>query len=223
LADWLFTPSVDGDENLRCENIAPDKIHCVGNVMIDTLVRLLPKAEQSRVGADLGLSPAHPYALVTLHRPSNVDEPAQLAAIMSALDQISRSLTVVFPVHPRTLARLNELNLMPSAPQIRLVEPLGYLDFLALEQRAQVVITDSGGVQEETTFLGVPCLTLRENTERPITVHLGTNSLIGHDMARLQQEIDHILAGRPKRGQVPPLWDGHAADRIARLITASEA
>jgi len=219
IADLLFTPSPDGNENLLREGVAAEKVHLVGNVMIDTLVRLLPAAEQRDVLARLGLE-SQGYGLVTLHRPSNVDDPAMLSEIMNALSDISHSLPLIFPVHPRTRQRIADDNLKPSTCKLQLLEPLGYLDFLALQRQATLVITDSGGIQEETTYLGVPCLTVRENTERPVTVTLGTNTLVGQDMERLRAEVGRILAGNGKQGQVPPLWDGHAAERIASIIEA---
>ncbi len=243
IADLLFTPSEDGDVNLLREGIPRGRIHRVGNVMIDTLVALLPLAKRRWPVADgvglatQGRTPCPPYALVTLHRPSNVDAEATLAPIMAALADIGRSIPVVFPVHPRTRNALRGMaggtgEVVVSsrsdlwrrvrsgalAPGVRLLEPLGYLDFLALQMHAAVVITDSGGIQEETTFLGIPCLTLRENTERPITVSMGTNTLIGRDMQALRREVARILAGEGKRGEVPPLWDGHAGERIAAIV-----
>ena len=159
------------------------------------------------------------YALVTLHRPSNVDRHDSLRALVSVLGQIGRDLPVLFAVHPRTRQRLAEFGLEPRAGQLRLLDPLGYLDFLALQRHATVVITDSGGIQEETTFLQVPCLTVRENTERPITVTVGTNRLVGQDPRRLYREVRNVLAGDVQRGQAPPLWDGRAGERIAALLT----
>lgn len=219
IADLLFTPSRDGDANLRREGIDDEKIHCVGNVMIDTLARLLPAAAQ-RWDAPF-LQPWHdqPFILVTLHRPSNVDEPAMLAEIMAALADISRVFPVLFPVHPRTRRKLQEMGWAPNLPGLHLSDPLSYLDFLALQQRATAVITDSGGVQEESTYLGVPCLTVRANTERPITVEIGTNILVGQDMVRLRCEVDAIARGQAKSGRLPPLWDGQAGERIADIIT----
>jgi UDP-N-acetylglucosamine 2-epimerase (non-hydrolysing) len=217
LSDLLFTPSPDGDENLLREGIEPAKIHRVGNVMIDTLIRLLPHAA-SHPGADL----PGPYALVTLHRPSNVDDLPWLGSLLKALTELSQDLTVVFPVHPRTRQRIGGLQLdVGSNGRLRLLDPQPYLQFLALEQAAAVVITDSGGMQEETSYLGVPCLTMRENTERPVTVSLGTNLLMGRDVARMQIEVHRILAGKRKEGSPIPLWDGHAAERIAGIITRS--
>jgi UDP-N-acetylglucosamine 2-epimerase (non-hydrolysing) len=217
LSDLLFTPSEDADENLQNEGIDASKIHRVGNVMIDTLARLLPRCLSYKPD-DL---PAR-YALVTLHRPSNVDDPTWLRTLMVALGELSQDLAIFFPVHPRTRQRIAELGL-PSTVNGRLclVDPKPYLEFLALQQGATVVVTDSGGMQEETSFLGIPCLTLRDNTERPITVSLGTNQLIGRDITRLESEMRRILAGDTKKGSAIPLWDGHAADRIARVITTA--
>lgn len=216
LADLLFTPSTDGDDNLLREGIPPEKIKLVGNVMIDTLIRLLPQAERRWPQLETKFPPGH-FALVTLHRPSNVDDPGQLSSLLRALGRIGRDMSVLFPVHPRTRQSIADGGL--EVPQtIRLMEPQGYLDFLALQSHAVAIITDSGGIQEETTFLGVPCLTLRDSTERPITVTLGTNILIGGDLERLQAELRRILAGQGKQGQRPPLWDGHASERIAEEL-----
>jgi UDP-N-acetylglucosamine 2-epimerase (non-hydrolysing) len=216
LAELLFTPSSDGNENLLREGIPPEKIKLVGNVMIDTLVRLLPKAEARWPQLETEFPPGR-FALVTLHRPSNVNDPRQLKRMLVELGRIGGDLSVLFPVHPRTRQAILDGGL--EAPEtIRLLEPLGYLDFLSLEKHATVVITDSGGIQEETTFLGVPCLTLRTTTERPITITRGTNTLIGGDLGRLQPELALILAGKGKKGEIPPLWDGHASERIAREI-----
>ena len=213
LADLLFTPSEDGDRNLNREGIPGEKVHLVGNVMIDTLVRMLP-ACQTHLPADV---PSR-FALVTLHRPSNVDDLDWLKGLLQTLEQISSDLTIVFPVHPRTRQRMSDIGLNGSTSRLRLMEPQPYLAFLALQQRAAVVITDSGGIQEETTYLQVPCLTVRENTERPITVEMGTNILVGRDPERIRKETEMILAGKTKQGQIPPLWDGHAAERIAEII-----
>jgi UDP-N-acetylglucosamine 2-epimerase (non-hydrolysing) len=220
IADLLFTPSADGDENLLREGIAPERIHLVGNVMIDTLARLLPAASERWPGLqqEFGL---REYALVTLHRPSNVDHPETLAMMMTALNEISQDIPVLFPAHPRTRQRIEENGLLVDNGRLQLLNPLSYLDFLALQHRATLVITDSGGIQEETTFLAVPCLTVRENTERPITTTAGTNKLVGQDMDCLQQEVKHILNGDIKQGAVPPLWDGKAGERIAQVIAAS--
>ncbi len=211
LADFLFTPSEDGDENLRREGVDPEKIHRVGNVMIDSLIRLLPSARQCSRN-DL----PDRYALVTLHRPSNVDDPATLKTILDSLLQVSEQLDIVFPVHPRTRQRIAAFGI--GGAKLHLLSPLPYIEFLALQLRATVVITDSGGIQEETTYLGVPCLTLRENTERPITVTAGTNTLIGSDNRKLHFELAKIIEGKAKSGSIPPLWDGRAGDRIAEIL-----
>jgi len=219
-ADLLFTPSVDGDENLIREGITPEKIHFVGNVMIDTLTRLLLAAETlwPKLSSELNVAEKQ-YGLATLHRPSSVDAPVVLSNILKALGEISVNLPIVFPIHPRTRARIRGTGLeIKTDGRLQLTEPIGYLDFLCLQQRAKLVITDSGGIQEETTFLGVPCLTVRENTERPVTVSIGTNILVGQDMAHLRLEIKRILAGGAKKGAVPPLWDGRASERIADII-----
>lgn len=220
IADYLFTPSRDGDKNLLREGVSEQKIHYVGNVMIDTLVRLLPEAVSLWPRLSSGLEILEKkYCLVTLHRPSNVDDPSMLAQIVSALDDISRKLPIVFPIHPRTRERMAVYSINVSGNgNLRLVDPIGYLDFLCLQQRAKLVITDSGGIQEETTYLGVPCLTVRENTERPVTVEIGTNILVGRDMSRLREETRCVLNGAERKGAIPPLWDGRAAERIAVIL-----
>lgn len=217
LADILYTPSRDADENLVREGVHPERIIRVGNVMIDTVVRLLPKAEakwkelSKRFGVVEG-----GYGLVTVHRPSNVDDPVMLTQIVGTLDSLADMVPLVFPVHPRTRQRMASAGLEPQ--RLQLVEPVGYLDFLALQSHAKLVITDSGGVQEESTYLGIPCLTMRENTERPVTVTEGTNILIGRDMRKLRHESERILNGTAKKGRAPELWDGKAAERIVAFI-----
>ena len=214
LCDLLFTPSEDANRNLAREGVSPEKVFLVGNVMIDTLVRMLPETEES-LPADLPSK----YALVTLHRPSNVDEMDWLAELISGLESASRELAFIFPVHPRTRQKISEFGIKPNGNgHIRFLEPLPYLEFLSLQRNATVVITDSGGVQEETTYLGVPCLTVRENTERPVTVSMGTNILVGRSAQRLIREIGRVLERPGKRGEIPPLWDGYAAERIASVI-----
>lgn len=221
LSDLLFTPSEDGDENLAREGIDAAKIHRVGNVMIDSLVRLLPTADRC-FPAEM----TSPYALVTLHRPSNVDDPAWLQELVTALSGMSSQLMIVFPVHPRTRQRLHQSGFVAAVnSNLRLLDPLPYLEFIALQRRAAVVITDSGGIQEETTFLGVPCLTVRENTERPVTVTLGTNQLVGRNVGTLRSAVKQIVSGAAKNISARkadtsrvPLWDGHAAERIAQVI-----
>ena len=211
LADMLFTPSEDGDINLQKEGIPAERIFRVGNVTIDSLVRLLPAAQlQNR-----NRLPER-YALVTLHRPANVDDGEILKRILQSLLEVSQDLSVIFPAHPRTRKRIADFGL--QADQLQILDPLSYLEFLGMQSRATVVITDSGGIQEETTYLGVPCLTLRENTERPVTVSLGTNVLVGRDPEKLCSELSRVLAGNAKKGTIPPLWDGHAGERIAALL-----
>ncbi len=221
LSGLLFTPSADGNDNLLREGVDPSTIHLVGNVMIDTLVRLLPRAQQ-HVPVDV----SSPYALVTLHRPSNVDDLPWLRELLATMAELSERLTVIFPVHPRTRQRLDALASPLSANgRLRLLQPIPYLEFLALQQRARFVITDSGGIQEETTFLGVPCLTVRENTERPVTITHGTNRLVGRDLQKLRTAAAEILTAESEKGSAHrekppiPLWDGHASDRIAKIIT----
>lgn len=218
LSDLLFTPSEDGNQNLHGEGIDAQKVHLVGNVMIDTLVRLLPQAEQ-QFPADV----ASPYALVTLHRPSNVDDLPWLQEMLLTLSQLSEQLNIIFPVHPRTRQRLAALGSPIAANgRLQLLDPLPYLSFLALQARAAMVITDSGGIQEETSYLHVPCLTVRENTERPITVSLGTNQLVGRDLGKLKRAARQILsseseAAGPLTPSIP-LWDGRASERIAEIM-----
>ncbi len=216
VADLLFTPSEEADRNLIREGVSPKKIHLVGNVMIDTLIKSLTQAKRLSFEA----YPKH-YALVTLHRPSNVDKNEVLIKIFTALIKISSRLPIVFPVHPRTRQRLSCLVNFECPSSLHLIEPVSYLQFLGLEQKAAVVITDSGGIQEETTFLNVPCLTLRENTERPITVDMGSNLLIGTDYNILEREVGLILEGKGKNGKVPPLWDGKASERIADIMMSA--
>ena len=217
LSSLLLTPSADADENLLREGIATERVERVGNVMIDSLLAGLPAARARPASAALGL-PSR-YALATLHRPSNVDDPATLARLLAALAEVARELPVVFPVHPRTRQRLELPTLAAAAAGLRLTEPLGYLDFLALTAGASVVLTDSGGLQEETTALGIPCLTLRENTERPATVEQGTNTVVGTDPARIIREARRVLASPPP-ARCPPLWDGHAGERVADALLA---
>jgi UDP-N-acetylglucosamine 2-epimerase (non-hydrolysing) len=206
----LFTPSEDADANLAREGVAGD-VHRVGNVMIDSLIRLLPAAERYKTN---GLPER--YALVTLHRPANVDDREVLKGILETLAEVGDRLHVVFPVHPRTQQRIREFGMQTKG--LHLMDPKPYVEFLALQRHATVVITDSGGIQEETTYLGVPCLTMRDSTERPITVKLGTNVIVGRDGVSLRRELDRILAGERTPHQVPPLWDGHAAERIVGVL-----
>ena len=218
LADLLLTPSRDADENLLREGIPAEKIRFVGNVMIDTLHRNLERARASTVIERFSLKPAG-FCVMTLHRPSNVDLRATLEGILNALEAIQ--LPIVFPVHPRTRARLEEFGLMDKLranPFMRPTEPLGYLDFLQLYSNSRLVLTDSGGIQEETTALSIPCLTLRQNTERPITVTQGTNRLVGNDPETIRREALSALAGNSVAGRIPELWDGNASARIVDAL-----
>src|SRR5204862_614648 len=210
LSDLLFTTSRDADENLKREGVDASKIHFVGNVMIDTLLKHRQKA------AGLEIEKPKKYALVTLHRPSNVDDPNVLGPILEALDQISKTMPVLFPIHPRTRKRVEDFGL--SMNGIHTMEPRGYLEFLNLESTATVVLTDSGGLQEETTILGVPCLTLRHNTERPVTVTAGTNTLVGTEKGAILHAFRRIMNGDWHPSGPPELWDGHAAERIISVI-----
>ncbi|MCX6924442.1 MAG: UDP-N-acetylglucosamine 2-epimerase (non-hydrolyzing), partial [Verrucomicrobia bacterium] len=217
ISDLLFTPSRDGDENLIKEGIDPAKIHFVGNVMIDTLVKLLPKARQRPVLTKLGLQ-AGEHVLATFHRPSNVDDPQVLTEILQAMADVSRQHPVIFPVHPRTRSRIQALNLPLPNQTLRLIEPLGYLDFLALMSTAALVLTDSGGIQEETTFLRIPCLTARPNTERPITLTAGTNRLVPSRREALTKAVTESLAQARSFKQLPEFWDGQTASRIVEIM-----
>ena len=223
ISDLLLCTEPSGVENLRREGIAEQKIHLVGNVMIDTLLRHREKAERSTILADLGLGDAG-YAVLTLHRPSNVDDPGVLTRLLDALEVVQRDLPLVFPAHPRTRENLERFGLaerLAGFANLRILEPLGYLDFLRLMASARVVLTDSGGIQEETTILQVPCLTLRENTERPITVEMGTNQIVGQDPERIVSAWRRVEAGPAPSGRVPPLWDGRAAQRIVEVLTGA--
>jgi UDP-N-acetylglucosamine 2-epimerase (non-hydrolysing) len=220
LCEILFTPSPDADENLRQEGTDPSRIFRVGNVMIDTLLVHLPKARAAGPQARMGIEPGR-YGVLTLHRPSNVDDPKVFGGLIEALSEIQRHLTVVFPVHPRTRKRMEDFGFGPRVAALaglRLCEPLGYLEFLGLTADAKLVLTDSGGLQEETTALGIPCLTIRESTERPITVSEGTNTLVGVDPRRIVDEAMRALSGMGKAGRVPALWDGGASERIAEVL-----
>lgn len=224
LSDLLFTPSEDANENLIREGVDQSKIHLVGNVMIDTLVQLLPQAEQH-----FPVDVTSPYALVTLHRPSNVDDLPWLRELLATLAELSHSLSVIFPVHPRTRQKMAAIGPIASLNgRLRLLDPLPYLDFLALQKRAAVVITDSGGIQEESTYLNIPCITVRENTERPVTITHGTNRLVGRGLGTLRQVASEILRTASESGKCVhtchvPLWDGKAAERIADVIVPVSA
>ena len=220
LADYLFVTEADAIEHLLKEGRPRGSIYLVGNVMIDSLRHFLPVAQQSRIGDDLGLKNGtgwQRFGVLTLHRPSNVDSTEKLAELLGGIDSVAAQVPVVFPVHPRTTQRLSQAGIK-THPQLKLIPPIGYLDFLCLLSKATLVLTDSGGIQEETTALGVPCLTLRENTERPITISEGTNQLIGTAPAKIVAAAQAILSGKGKSGRIPPLWDGHAAERIVEVL-----
>ena len=219
IADLLLTPSADADANLAREGIPKERVARVGNVMIDTLFHQIERAQNSTVLNDLELRPQE-FAVLTLHRPGNVDNPTELSRILSAIGEAARELPVIFPAHPRTRARMFEFGFRLPAG-VRLIEPLGYLDFLQLWSNARLALTDSGGLQEETTALGVPCLTLRENTERPITIEQGSNQLVGTDPSRIINAVRQILSGAVSyAGRSVELWDGRAADRIVEELLA---
>jgi len=215
LADLLLTPSAEADENLRAEGVPPERIHLVGNIMIDTLMRQLPLATLDRLAGRVNVK-AGAYAVLTLHRPSNVDDRAALGPIVDALAVIAARLPVVFPVHPRTRERLRVFGLQMPAGVI-LTDPLGYIDFLSLTSHARLVLTDSGGLQEESTALGIPCLTLRENTERPATVTDGTNQVVGTRTEAILAGFANAMEGRVGSRR-PPLWDGKTAGRAADVL-----
>ena len=215
VSEFLFVSEPSGERNLLAEGVAKERIFFVGNVMIDTLLRFRAKAERSDVLERLGLKPGG-YAVVTLHRQSNVDEPSALAGLLGALGKVAERLPVIFPVHPRTARSLESAG--PTPAGLRTIPPLGYLDFLCLMSRARLVLTDSGGIQEETTILQVPCLTLRENTERPVTIDQGTNRLAGTDPAKIVETALAVLDRPLATGRVPELWDGRASERIVDAL-----
>lgn len=219
LARWLLTPSADADENLRLEGVHADRIRCVGNIMADSLFGAIERASESDVLRRCGMTDR--YGLVTLHRPALVDDDVRFSSVLSALEELADSLELLWPVHPRARARIDALE-RPISPRIRLVPPLSYLDFVWAEAKASLVLTDSGGVQEETTMLGIPCLTLRENTERPITITHGTNVLVGFDRKQILGEASRAMAFSGSRLR-PELWDGHAAERIADVLLGPDA
>jgi UDP-N-acetylglucosamine 2-epimerase (non-hydrolysing) len=219
IADLLLTTEASGVENLRREGIPPGKIRLVGNAMIDTLLARLPQARCRRVAQAYGLD-GGPYGVLTLHRPSNVDDPATLKGLMTLFDELSMRLPLVFPMHPRTTTAVKAAGLseLLSRERLKVVPPLPYIDNLSLVAGAAVVLTDSGGLQEETSVLGIPCLTLRTTTERPVTLELGTNRLVGNDLDAIRRGIEEAVRGDWPQGRAIPFWDGHAATRIAGEI-----
>jgi len=224
IADLLFVSEPSGVENLRREGRPAERVFLVGNVMIDTLKRALARTGSAAAGQEHTSGPR--YAVLTLHRQGLVDDPALFSRIWSVLQEMGRRIPIIFPVHPRTQLRLRGMGFEPSPGYgrgngpggLHMVPPLGYLEFLSLQKQAAFVLTDSGGVQEETTALGVPCLTLRENTERPFTVTDGTNKIVGLDPERIRREVERLLSGEARQGSVPRLWDGRAAERIVRIL-----
>ncbi|HOD80770.1 MAG: UDP-2,3-diacetamido-2,3-dideoxy-D-glucuronate 2-epimerase [Planctomycetes bacterium ADurb.Bin126] len=220
ISDLLFCTEQSGVDNLRREGVNADRIHLVGNVMIDTLLRQKERAAASPILDELHLTPGQ-YVVLTLHRPANVDDPAVFGRILAALEEVQREMPVVFPIHPRTRANLGRPGLIgriEAMGNLRLIDPAGYLDFLKLTSSAYAVLTDSGGIQEETTILRVPCLTLRENTERPVTAELGSNRLVGTRTESILEAWRDLRAGRRGTGGIPPLWDGRAAERIVKVL-----
>jgi len=222
VSDLLLTHCSDANQNLAREGIDPSKVHLVGNVMIDSLVRLLPKARTRGILHDLNLMDGNqsilPFVLVTLHRPSNVDCPERLLEIVHALNELAKTCPIVFPVHPRTRERIAQSGIDSSRGHIQITQPLGYLDFLCLENRARAVVTDSGGVQEETTYLGVSCFTLRPNTERPVTITCGTNKLVSGNLDGLASLVRESVQAPPRVPKPPAYWDGRAAERISEVV-----
>jgi len=218
LADYLFTTEAKAHNNLRREGVDEKKIFFCGNVMIDSLVQFLPKIEKSSITAQLGVEPGK-FILCTFHRPSNVDTQDSLTKLVDLLNSLGNERKVVFPIHPRTNNNLKKFGLDTNlSPNLILTEPIGYIDFLNLTKNAELVVTDSGGVQEESTWLGVQCITVRDNTERPITVDVGTNQLIGTDLSLVKDSALKVLNGFKKQGGIPELWDGKAAERITDII-----
>jgi len=221
ISDILLTPSLDANKNLEKEGIDPEKIYFVGNIMIDSLVAHKEKAENSNIFHQLNMLPNEKYALVTLHRPSNVDEYEGLKMLLTSLEKIGRKIKIIFPMHPRTRKNIYDLGLssfLNTDSDVIFTEPLGYLDFLKLEMNAKFILTDSGGIQEESTYFGVPCLTLRENTERPITITEGTNHLVDLNVESIVNSAREIIEGNVKQGKIPKYWDGKTAKRIVKVL-----
>jgi len=220
LSDYLFVTEQSGIDNLRKEGITDEKVFFTGNVMIDSLVYFLEKAKKSNILNQLDIN-SDEYALVTLHRPSNVDVKENFEKLLNAFSEVEQDLKIVFPIHPRSRKMLSNFGLdekIKSMKKLKLLDPIGYLDFMKLMHSAKLVLTDSGGIQEETTFFGIPCITLRENTERPVTIDVGTNILVGSDTDLVISEAKKVINGEAKKGQIPELWDGKAAERIVSII-----
>lgn len=218
IADLLFVSEPSGLKNLSHEGIDEKHVFLVGNVMIDSLVNYLPLIDKIDIAKSFNLKPGN-YTLVTLHRPSNVDEMDKLKDYLDILNRVAAIQPVIFPVHPRTRASIQKFGLDRHLdPSLHIIDPVGYIDFIALIKNASLIITDSGGIQEESTFLGVQCITCRENTERPVTVEIGTNHLVGTDPSAIYSKTAEILGGKIKKGRVPDLWDGKTSERIVRVI-----
>jgi UDP-N-acetylglucosamine 2-epimerase (non-hydrolysing) len=221
ISDMLFCTETSGVENLAREGVAEDKVFLVGNVMIDTLLKNRDKAEASGILDEMGLESGN-YAVLTLHRPSNVDNAETFSGLLDVVDVVQQRMPVVFPIHPRTRNNLPKLGLAERAEAmagLRMIEPIGYLDFLKLTSSARIVLTDSGGIQEETTILKVPCLTLRESTERPITAEVGSNRIVGTNPADIIPAFEQLMSGESRQPEIPPLWDGQAAQRIVEILS----
>ena len=218
ISDYLFVTEKSGLDNLKQEGVDDRKIHFVGHVMIDSLINFLPKAEKSNVLQEFCLEKNN-YILVTMHRPSNVDNAENLTELIFMLRKLSRNKKIIFPIHPRTRKNLEKFRIeLNQNKNLKITDPIGYLDFIWLIKNAQLILTDSGGIQEESTFLGVQCITLRQSTERPITVDVGTNHLIGDDFIKAENAAEEILNGKIKLGKIPELWDGKASERIVEIL-----
>jgi len=220
ISDFLFVTEPSGVKHLLNEGIDKKKIYLVGNIMIDALIKSKEKIRKSKILKELNLKKKK-YAVLTLHRPENVDNKKKLKALFSALEEVQEKIKLIYPIHPRVRKRIAEFGLIPIFNKMKnliLIDALGYLDFLSLEAEARFVLTDSGGIQEETTFLRLPCLTLRRNTERPTTVEIGTNIICGNDRKKIIREVDRILLTKQKRGKIPKFWDGKVAQRITKII-----
>ena len=220
ISDFLFVTEQSGLDNLKREGVPDEKVHLVGHVMIDSLIHFSEKAEESAIMSELNLD-HQDYALVTLHRPSNVDNKENFLNLLDAFEEIEKDINIIFPIHPRSRKMIDTFGLqdkIAAMKNLKLLEPLGYLDFMKLMHHARLLLTDSGGIQEETTYLGIPCITMRENTERPVTVDVGTNVLVGSDTELIKKEAKNILDGKGKKGDIPPLWDGKAAERIVKIM-----
>ena len=220
ISDYLLTPSPDGDMNLLKEGISKEKIYFVGNIMIDSLVQYKGKAESSNILEEYKLKP-HEFVLITLHRPSNVDNKEGFLKILNAFEELSKFIKLVFPIHPRAKKQIKIFGLNEKVEKMKnllLIDPIGYYDFIKLEMEAKFILTDSGGIQEETTYFGIPCLTLRPNTERPITIIEGTNKLVKLETEDIIKEAKEILSGKIKKGKIPKFWDGKTAERIVEIF-----